>query len=221
MEIIQSFLSRRNILGFLCYVFLIINSNAADITKNFDYGKVVHNKYINSFFEMEMELYPDWIIQTKEQTEQIAELGKDLLAGDNKNLEAIIEASEVNTANLLAVFKYEQGSPVEFNPSVMVVAENLQNFPGIKSGRDYLFQTKKLLQQSQLKYEYHDKEFRKETINNQGFYLMNLSINFGLEIHQTYYSTIKNGFSISVIITYSDDLQKNELENLIKTIRFH
>lgn len=79
-----------------------------------------------------------------------------------------------------------------------------------------------MLKQSQIQYDYIDDEFKKEVINNQEFYLMNLSINYmGLNIKQVYYSTIQNGFSMNTIISFINDEQKNELEKVINSMTFN
>jgi hypothetical protein len=209
------------------YVFIFINIILISCSNNkkprdFDYGRVEINKYINSFFQMEINLPPDWIVQTKEQINSMAEKGKDLAAGDDKNLKAVLNASEVNSANLLGVFQYEVGSPVEYNPNFVLVAENLRSFPGVKNGSDYLFQTRKLLKQSQLKFGGLDQEFKKVNINDQEFYLMNASLTYGgITISQEYYSTVKGGFSISAIISYVNPDQKNDLDKIINSIKFN
>jgi hypothetical protein len=214
--------TKLNFIGLLLMMVLTLSCNTNKKPKDFDYGRVENSKYLNSFFGLEVELPTEWIVQTKEQTENIAKMGKDLVAGDDKNMKAIINASEINSANLLAVFKYEVGSPVDYNPNLMLVAENLKSVPGIKTGSDYLFQSRKLLQQSQMKYDYIDEEFKKELINNQEYYLMNASIDYmGLTIKQVYYSTIQNGFCLSAIISFIDDEQKLELKNLINSMKFN
>ncbi|TAJ11686.1 hypothetical protein DMA11_15965 [Marinilabiliaceae bacterium JC017] len=189
--------------------------------KQFDYGHVENHKYTNSFFDFEMTLPADWVVQSKEQTENLTKMGKELVAGDDQNMKALLDASDINTANLLTVFKYEVGSAVEYNPNLALVAENLKNAPGIKTGGDYLFQSRKLLNQSQIQYDYIDEEFKKEVINNQEYYLMNASINFmGLTIKQKYYTRVKDGFCFAAIISYVDDEQKEELENILNSMSF-
>jgi hypothetical protein len=124
-----------------------------------DESKIIDMSII---FECEITLPKDWIIQTKEQLENLAKTGKALIAGDDANMNAVVKASEVNVANLLAVYQFERGSAVEYNPSIMLVAENVKNFPGIKNGSDYLFQARKMLGQSQIKYDHLDEQFGKE-----------------------------------------------------------
>jgi len=210
-----------NFIGLFILTVLITSCNPSGKPKNFDYGHIENNKYLNSFFGLELSLPDNWIVQTKEQTENLTKIGKDFVAGDDKNLKAIINASEINSANLLAVFQYEVGAAVDYNPSFMLVAENLKNYPGIKTGSDYLFQSRKLLQQSQIHYSHLDDGFEKEIINNLEFYTMNCTIDYmGLSIKQRYYSTIINGFCLSEIISYTDDKQKSNLEKIIHSMNF-
>lgn len=212
---------RVELIGLLLLIIFTISCSNSNKPKNFDYGSVVSNKYTNSFFDLEINLPASWIVQTKEQTENLVKQGKDVVAGDDKNMKAILNASEINSANLLVVFQYEVGAAVEYNPNFMLVAENIKSFPGIKNGSDYLYQARKLIMRSQLQYDSIDEEFTKVIINNTEFYAMNALLNYlDVSIRQTYYSTIQNGFCVSAIISYINDEQKAELEKVINSINF-
>ncbi|MEM7104944.1 MAG: hypothetical protein AAF502_17540 [Bacteroidota bacterium] len=206
-------------------IFLVISlfASCMPIGKpdDFDYGGVSDQVYSNEYFECIMKLPDDWVVSSREQTEEITELGKDLVAGDDKKLEAVVNAAEINTANLLTVFQYEVGSPVEYNPSISLVAENIKMAPGIKDGSDYLFQSRRFLQQSQFQYDYLSKEFELHEINGTDFYKMDAFLTYlGLEIKQTYYATIKKGFSFVVVMSYNNDDQKQILEESLKSLAF-
>jgi hypothetical protein len=189
--------------------------------ENFDYGHVDDGNYQNDYFGFTIKLPLEWVVQTKEQTENIANTGKKLIAGDDENMNAVIKASEVNTANLLAVFQYELGSAVEYNPNIMIVVESLKNAPGIKNGSDYLFQARRIVKQGQFKYDYISEKFDKETINESDFYKMDTQLNYmGLEIKQIYYSTVLKGFSFNVIVSYISDEQKEILLKSINSMSF-
>lgn len=189
--------------------------------KDFDYGRVENGTYVNSYFNFTMKLPEGWVVQTKEQMEEMIARGKDIMTGNDSNLKAAVKASEVNTANLLAAFQYERGAAVDYNPNLAIVAENIKNFPGIKSGKEYLFQTRKIMEQSQLKYDHIDNIFEKEIIGKADFYKMNADIKYmGLNLKQVYYSTIVDGFSLIVIISYANDEQKQMLQNSIRTMEF-
>ena len=192
-----------------------------DKPADFDYGRVENNHYVNHFFECEITLPEDWVIQTKEQVENLSKTGKDLIAGDDANMKAVVKASEVNVANLLAVYQFEVGSSVEYNPSIMLIAENVKNSPGIKNGSDYLFQARKMLGQSQIKYDHLDEQFAKEAINGTDFYKMNAEIHLrDLDIKQIYYSTVLKRFTFNMIISFINDQQKQDLLKAINSTKF-
>ena len=207
----------------LLTILLILNGvscKTQDNPMDFDYGRVESNKYVNSYFGFEIKLPIDWIIQSKEQLANTFETGKKLVAGDDSNMKAVIKASEVNTANLLAVNQYPKGAAVEYNPSIVIIAENVKNAPGIIKGSDYLFHARRLMMQSQFKYDYLDEQFEKEIISGIDFYKMNAGIKYlGLDIKQVYYTTVLKGFSLSIIISFNNDKQKEELLNSIKSIK--
>ena len=210
-----------NLIGILSFMILLTGCNQQNKPKNFDYGRVENNKYVNSFFNYEITLPAKWVVQTKDQMERATKTGKDLIAGDDSKMKAVLNASEINTANLLSVNQFEQGAAVEYNPSIVIVAENIKNFPGIKIGSDYLFQVRKLLAQSQLKYDSIEKESTKEVINGTDFYKMNAEIAYmGLNIKQIYYSSIIRGFSFNIIVSYVDDQQKQDLLKSINSMVF-
>jgi len=201
--------------------FLIIACKNQIKIKEFDYGRVENMKYLNSYFDFEMSIPEKWIIQSKEQKDELKEKGNKLVSGDNEKMKSLLKASEINSAFLFSANQYELGSPVEYNPSIGIVAENTKNFPGIKSGSDYLFQLRKLLKQSQFKYDYIDSVFVKETINQTDFYKMNCDLNYmGITIKQTYYSTILKGFSFGIIISYNNEQQKSDLLKAINSMKF-
>ena len=206
-------------MALLCII--LITSNCKNQVENFDYGKVENGIYINDYFKFNIKLPTDWIIQSKEQTEYISNLGKEVIAGDDENMKAVLKASEINVANLLAAFQHELGSAVDYNPSIMIIAENIKSSPGLKNGSDYLFHARKLMQQGQLKYDYLSNEFMKESYSNTDFYIMDANVNYmENEIKQKYYSTVLKGFCLNIIISYITEDQKEILLNTINSIKF-
>lgn len=200
------------LLVFFLTIIFILSCDNKDKPENFDYGSVKNGIYQNDYFKFKMVLPTSWIVQTKEQTENLANTGKQLIAGDDDKMKAIIKASEINIAYLLSVFQFEVGTPVDYNPSIMIVAENIKNAPGIKNGSDYLFQTRKMMLQSQFKYDYISDEFELEKIGEIEFYKLDTGINLSdMEIKQIYYATVLKGFGIGFIISFNSDEQKDVL----------
>jgi hypothetical protein len=204
---------------FIVSVLLSCSDENKNLPENFDFGKIEDGTYKNDYFDMEVLFNPNWIVQDKQEMNNLVERGSDLVTGDNKNLKSIVKASQVNTAYLLAVFKHEVGAAVEYNPSFMIVAENTKNFPGIKNGKDYLFHAKKLLKQTQIPYSF-EKEVLERKIGNSLFHVMEARLDYmGKIIIQEYISTVNKGFSLSFIISYSTDKEKSELYEVVDNVK--
>ncbi|GJQ61029.1 MAG: hypothetical protein SCALA702_00820 [Melioribacteraceae bacterium] len=211
----------KKVLFAIFLVGILTNCSSSEKIEKFDYGSIENGVYSNTFFDFSIILPENWVVQSREQIDKIAEQGKDIIVGEDENLKAIVKATEINTANLLGVFQFELGSAVEYNPNIMIISENLKNMPGIKKGSDYLFQAKRLLQQSQFKYDYISDELLKETINGTDFYKMDTGINYmGMEIKQTYYSTVLKGFAINIIVSYINEEQRKVISKSLNSLVF-
>lgn len=101
----------------------IIDGEEKNFPESFDYGKVKGNQYFQKYLGLEFTIDSTWIIQNKEQIKDIVSVSEEMF--DDKQLKNSIKAAEVKVANLFAAFKYEVGSLVQYNPSIMIIAENL------------------------------------------------------------------------------------------------
>jgi len=108
-----------------------------------DAGTVKDSTYTNSYFEIRLRIPDGWQVQDNEATRALLERGRALIVGDNKNLNAQVNASLQKSLTLLTMFKYPPGSPVDFNPGFICMVERLDGLPGIKKGSDYLFHVRK------------------------------------------------------------------------------
>jgi hypothetical protein len=77
-----------------------------------DFGTVENSTYRNNYFGMSMKIPVEWSVQGQEIQKKIMDVGAKMASGDDKNLKAAIKASELQTVNLLAVFKHPVGTPV-------------------------------------------------------------------------------------------------------------
>src|SRR5687768_12583971 len=74
-----------------------------------DFGVVENSVYRNDYLGFRIKLPAQWSMQDREAQKRIAQTGGNLLAGDDKNLKAMIKASELQSVQLLAVFKHPVG----------------------------------------------------------------------------------------------------------------
>ncbi|MFL9844917.1 hypothetical protein [Flavobacterium rhizosphaerae] len=189
-------------------------------TEKFDYGSIKDSTiYVNKFFDFSIEIPKGWDIQTADETAVLMESGKEIVSGENKKLKESIEKSEINTANLLTAFEYDPATNTQtYNPSIMILAENVQNFNHIKSGSDYLNDAKKILSQSNISLKISP-TYRHETIAGFDFDIMDAHNNYkGINISQQYYATVKNGFAFCMVLSCNNQKQKQKLMNAISTI---
>ena len=206
---------------YLLLPFLIFScsNEEKDLPEDFDYGKTENGFYQNNYFDLEVSFDPTWIVQNQEQVGELMKKGQRLVAGEDEELKSVIKASMITSATLLTIFKHEVGAAVESNPSFLIIAENTAGFPGIKNGKDYLFHSKKLLEQSQLPY-YFEKDVIETQIGDSEFHVLEAKLDIlGKTIIQEYMTTVVNGFSLSFVISYTNDEERAELNKIIASIK--
>lgn len=117
---------------------LFLAACSKPVSEEIGFGHFEGNRYFNEYFGFQINFPKSWSILDQQATDSITELGEDMLAGENENMKAVLNASEIRSVNLFAVYKFMPGSPVDSNPSIMCFAEKLEYTPGIKRGSDYL-----------------------------------------------------------------------------------
>lgn len=186
--------------------------------QNFDFGTAKAGLYENDFFKLKISFNPEWSVQSQEQIDKLTEIGEDIIYGEDKQMKRIINSSKVNISTLLTIYQYELGSAVDYNPSFMVIAENTKLYTGVKTGKDYLFHAKNMLIQTAVGYSFK-KDVYERKIGNVQFHVLEGKVEMlGKKISQDYMATVKNGFSLLFITTYTNKEEKEELYKIIEKI---
>jgi len=180
------------------------------------------NIYDNKYFSFQIKIPDNWFSTDEKTMAEIGEAGKDMLAGDDKNMRAGIEAAQKNVYNLFQAFQVAPGTPGDFyNSNISCVAERVSNTPGIKSGADYLLNAKKLLQSGQMEI-YFDDEIIKQTISGRDFYILSATIPVqGTNVKQKYYTTLEKGFILAFVASYVGNEQQEIIQNTMSSINFY
>ena len=183
-------------------------------------GKVEGLSYTNEFFGLSIQIPDKWAVQDKQSVDEMQEVGKDAVAGDDKELKKALDESKNTSLNLLTVFQHPLGSNITFNPSFVSIAENVSQFPSIKTGKEYLEGTKEILKKAQVEYVF-GKDIYEEKIDGISFNVMELSVTVNnIKIFQKYYSTITNKYSLNFIITYTTDEELKSVQQVLNSIKF-
>ena len=185
-----------------------------------DFGTFKNSIYQNNYFGMSVAIPKDWSIQDQQAQQRLMKTGGKLISGDDKNLQAVLKASELQSVNLFGVFKYPQGSAVTFNPSILAIAENVRQLPGIKRGKDYHFHARKLLESSQMEISF-PKDIYTQQLGGIDFDVMEMEVSIrGIVVKQKYYATIMKGYALSIIVSFTTDEEQASLQKILDAVIF-
>lgn len=189
-------------------------------TDEIDFGTFNKSVYTNSYFAVTVTVPGNWSIQDQEAQKRLMKVGTEAISGSDKNLKAVLKASEMQSVNLFGAFEKPLGSPVPFNPSIMGVAEQVRQMPGIQRGSDYHFQVRKTLESGQMQFKF-PKDGYTERLGNVEFDVMEQEMNVrGLTIRQKYYTIIKKGYALSFIVSFTNREQETALRKALETVAF-
>ncbi len=183
-------------------------------------GAVENSTYRNDYFGLSVKLPSEWSVQDKETQQKLMNLGRKRVQGDDKNLKAVIKASEMQTVNLFAAFKHPIGTPVPYNPNIMCLAERVRHMPGIKRGKDYHFHSKRLFESSQMEVSF-PKEVSTEELGGHDFDVMYVELPItGMTIRQKHYATIMKGYALVFIVSFTNGEEESALDNVLSSVTF-
>ena len=169
---------------------LLLSACGEEPAAEIGYGEIRDGVYTNAYFNMRIQAPQDWSIQ--------------------------IQAAQ--TVNLFSFFKFEQGAPVDFNPSVISVAERIAQLPGIQRGGDYLHHVKQVLKAGQLAYQF-PQDMHEMNISGVTFDVLPAYIDLGaVRVYQDYYAAKIKDYALSFVLSYSNEAEKQELETLVKSM---
>lgn len=133
-------------------------------------GETQGNGYSNDYFGISFNFDQDWSVMSQAELEALASQGQDLIESQNPMLGRVLDLSEKQTVYLFGLSKFTDLEIGEFNPSFILLSENLTFSPLVRSENDYLNSTKNLLLQTNLGYKFND-----DLTTKNGFKLMKTS----------------------------------------------
>lgn len=181
--------------------------------------KISENVYRNRTFGLTVTAPDGWFVMDNDQTERVMEVGVDVATAGNEKLKAVAEASKQATSNIFMMFRHPPGTPVEFNPSVLSVAESLAMAPGVQTGKDYFFHARRLLEQSSMAPEVIG-EYSTKTIDGQVFDTMDIRLDTnGVVISQRFFAARHDNHIIMIVQSYQDEAQEKETAAVLDSIQ--
>jgi len=183
-----------------------------------DYGTIENSVYKNEYFGLSLTVPDGWSVQDRAAQKHLQDMGNEVVSGNDRNLKKIIKASEMQTVSLLMAFKHPMGTPVDFNPSIICLAERVRHMPGIKRGKDYHAHAKKLLQRGQLRVSF-PKPISTEQVGGRDFDVMYTAMSVaGMKVRQKQYATIMKGYALAFALSYQTDAEEAELQKVLDSV---
>ena len=190
------------------------------VSDEIDFGTFNNSVYKNNYFGLQVTIPSDWSIQDQKAQQRLMNLGEKLIAGDDKAMKTVMKAAELQTVNLFAVYKYPLGSPVTNNPAVMAVAERVSQLPGIKRGKDYLFQARQTLESGQMQVSF-PKDVYTQQLGGVDFDVMDLELYIrGVIVKEKYYAAVMKGYAVSFIVMFKGDEADPGQQKILDSVAF-
>ncbi len=189
-------------------------------SEEIDLGIVINSVYKNKYFGFTITIPSDWSIQDQNSRQQMIDAGAKTFAGEDQNLKAAVNTSQLQTADLFTVTKYSLGSPVPFNPNIVCVAECVDDMPEIKSGKDYLLNARKFLELGQMAY-YFPREIFTEKLGDKEFDVLYAELTTaGIKVQQKFYAAIMKGYALVFIESFTNVEEESYLDNVLRSAAF-
>lgn len=179
------------------------------------------NTYANKSLGVTITAIDGWTVIDDTKVKDLMSNSSDAVAGDDKQLKAVLEASRKKSGPFFTSFKLPVGAPVDFNPSLTAAYENVSIAPGVKTGKDYFFHTRKLMERGAIPYVWDDAEARPRTIGGQSFDEMRVHLERpGLPpIRQSYYAARHGDMVVAFILSYVTSEEREMLDAAVDNIR--
>jgi hypothetical protein len=185
-----------------------------------DEGEVHENVYTNRFYGMRYEFPQGWVVHGDETKKRVLELGRNMIAGDDPVRKSTVEVAEKHTQMLLSVFQYPVGTPVDYNPMIQVMSEDVAFAPGIRTGKEYLQNVIKVLQASSVPVEIEGEPTARDVAQRQFFYLHTILHVKDKLIYESFCATIVQGHALGFLFATGSPETRELLEKTLTTVQF-
>lgn len=177
--------------------------------------------FVNARFAVHVRKPDAWYAQNIEEQLLLQQHGKNIMAGEDNNLKAVLDAALANVVPIFSFFALPPGTPGKLNPNVISMAENIKLYPGITSGCDYLHMIERTLALGKVHYEF-DGDCQKRKLGTTSFDYIDTRFVIGtITAHQRYFAAVKDGYALSLIETYFDADSERETEKVVAGFGTH
>jgi hypothetical protein len=176
--------------------------------------------YTNEFFGLTLTLPEGWKVQGEAADKLTGDKVRKLIDTKDPAAQARLERSVADTLNLLTAYQYPLGAAVHFNPAFFCAAEKIPPGADGATAADYMDVLKQTLRHSRAPVTI-DRDVYTENVGGETFAVIDITTRFPNAVgHQRYYTHIKRGYALSLVLTYLTEEQLRTLTGVIESVRF-
>lgn len=181
--------------------------------------QVAMNTYKNDKYKLTVTAPNGWYVMSSGETKKMQAAGAQAAAGDNKELQAALQASPTDSGAIFSFFRSAPGSVKTFNPSVVAAAEDISTAPEVQSGKDYFEHVRQLLAQSTAGYKVKD-GYGVRVIGGHNFDRMDVAMETPeVTVKQIYYGVRHGDDAVVIIQSFASDEDKAATDKVIDSIK--
>jgi TonB family protein len=186
-----------------------------------DSGSVTDNLYMSDFFGFTYLFPKGWSVQGEITKKYLMDVGRALVTRGDPTKVAVMDVAEKRTYQLLTVFEHPVGTPVAFNPGLIVMAEDVSFAPGIQKGSDYLLNMKMGIEKRHPELKIL-REPTEQSFGGKSFYRMDVSFetSSNITIFESFSCTILNGNALVFIFFGEKTERLQPLTDTLNTLDF-
>jgi hypothetical protein len=169
--------------------------------------------YTNRFFALRVQVPEGWTVMNQAGFDRAKEVGTKIVAGGDKQAEAVMKASEERTKQLLVMSEKPLGAPVEINRSIVIAAEDLSGASGVQTGKDYFFHALKVLTGPGKPLKQLNEPFP-VMLGSKELYRVDLSATvMGRSFQQAYFTAVEKQNALMLVATAESEDKISEILN--------
>jgi hypothetical protein len=183
-------------------------------------GSLDGSAYTNEYFGLTLTLPEGWKVHAVAAERLTGERVRKLIDTGDPAAQARLEKGVANTLNLLTVYEHPVGAAVHFNPAFFCAAEKILPGADGATDADYMDVLKQTLRHSRAPVTV-DRDVYTETVGGETFSVIDITTRFPDAIgHQRYYTHIRRGYALSLVLTYLTQEQLRTLTAVVDSVRF-
>jgi hypothetical protein len=187
--------------------------------KKLDYGKLEGSIYTNDFFNMQLTVPPQWVVNGDEVKKRMLATGQEIVKSDDARTERAIKNAADRTFQLLTLSRVAMGT-APLNSSFTCVAEEIPESTGVTQGDQYLNKMKESFKYSSLPLRV-ERDTYSEMIGGTQFFGLSVVAKIGtLEVPQTYHAYVTHGYALLFIGTLFNEQDRKTIDGIIGSVRF-